>query len=61
MKRKWLASLLALALLLSLFPTVAFAEENESTPAEQCTATEGCTLKESALLQNLKRSLRQSR
>lgn len=46
MKRKWLASLLALALLLSLFPTVAFAEESESTPAEQCTDTEGCTLEE---------------
>ena len=45
-KSRLLAILLAATMLLSMFPTVAFAEENESTPAEQCTVTEGCTLEE---------------
>lgn len=43
-KSRLLAILLSAAMLLSMLPTVAFAEETESTPAEQCTVTEGCTL-----------------
>ncbi|BCZ37942.1 hypothetical protein GVanDAA622_26330 [Enterococcus faecium] len=45
-KSRLLAILLSAAMLLSMLPTVAFAEENESIPAEQCTVTEGCTLEE---------------
>ena len=43
-KSRLLAILLSAAMLLSMLPTVAFAEETESTPAERCTVTEGCTL-----------------
>ena len=45
-KSRLLAMLLAVIILPSMLPTVAFAEENESTLAEQCTVTEGCTLEE---------------
>ena len=45
-KSRLLAMLLAVIILLSMLPTVAFAEENESKLAEQCTVTEGCTLEE---------------
>ena len=45
-KSRLLAILLAATMLLSMLPTVAFAEETESTLAEQCTVTEGCTLAE---------------
>lgn len=45
-KSRLLAILLSAAMLLSMFTTVAFAEENESIPAEQCTVTEGCTLED---------------
>ena len=43
-KCRLLSILLSAAMLLSMLPTVAFAEETESTPAERCTVTEGCTL-----------------
>lgn len=43
-KSRLLSILLSAAMLLSMLPTVAFAEETESTPAERCTVTEGCTL-----------------
>ena len=45
-KSRLLAILLSAAMLLSMLPTVAFAEETESIPAEQCTVTEGCTLED---------------
>ena len=43
-RSRLLAMLLAVAMLLSMLPTVAFAEETESTLAEQCTVTKGCML-----------------
>lgn len=46
MKQAKKSRLLAVIILLSMLPTVAFAEENESTLAEQCTVTEGYTLEE---------------
>lgn len=45
-KSRLLAILLSAAMLLSMFTTVAFAEETESIPTEQCTVTEGCTLED---------------
>lgn len=42
---KLLAVLLTAAMMLTMLPTVAFAEDIESSPVDSCTVTDGCTLK----------------